>query len=307
MSVVGLHPEELLDKWARGELSASERVRLDAHLEGCSVCRIELELRRDFELEATKVGLAKMPDGLLASHVAPHRRAASRRHSRWVVWGLTGAGVVAATAAVASSLTWARAWQDRSNDAAGSASVRHAQPPKRVAARSASTSEYPSASDSEPETTVSAPPLDAPGTHASAPTARVRRVPDARRAPSPVSLFAAANLARRQGELGTATKLYRLLQARFPASDEARLSLVTFAKLELDRGNGAAALASFDQYVSRAEGPLEAEALVGRATALERLGRRRDAAAAWRTVAERYPGSTYARQANERLSALGGP
>jgi Flp pilus assembly protein TadD len=85
------------------------------------------------------------------------------------------------------------------------------------------------------------------------------------------------------------------------------LSLVTLAKLQLDRGNAAAALRSFNRYLGGPGRPLEAEALVGRATALRRLGRGGEEAMAWRAIAEKYPDSAYAEQANERLAALSGP
>ena len=51
MSVVEVHPEELLDRELRGELSESDRVMLSAHLARCSACRMERQLRLDFERE----------------------------------------------------------------------------------------------------------------------------------------------------------------------------------------------------------------------------------------------------------------
>ena len=47
MTVVDLHPEDLLDKDARGELSANERVRLDSHLARCAACRAAQMMRAD--------------------------------------------------------------------------------------------------------------------------------------------------------------------------------------------------------------------------------------------------------------------
>ena len=54
MSVVDLHPEDLLDKDAHGALGETERARLDAHLTHCLVCRLERQVRADFaeDLEA---------------------------------------------------------------------------------------------------------------------------------------------------------------------------------------------------------------------------------------------------------------
>lgn len=48
MTVVDLHPEDLLDKEARGTLSGSEEACLRAHLARCATCRFEREARADF-------------------------------------------------------------------------------------------------------------------------------------------------------------------------------------------------------------------------------------------------------------------
>jgi len=48
MTTLDLHPEELFDKAARGELSDSERALLDAHLAQCAVCRFERQVVQDF-------------------------------------------------------------------------------------------------------------------------------------------------------------------------------------------------------------------------------------------------------------------
>lgn len=59
MKIVDLHPEELLDKDARGALSEDERALLDAHLARCETCRFERMVRADFALERSEeVGLS---------------------------------------------------------------------------------------------------------------------------------------------------------------------------------------------------------------------------------------------------------
>ncbi len=73
MNVIDLHPEELLDRAARGALSQGERVRLDAHLARCTACRAEQAMRLDFadELEGDDRPSAIL--GLVAGALAPLR------------------------------------------------------------------------------------------------------------------------------------------------------------------------------------------------------------------------------------------
>ncbi|HEY3255586.1 MAG TPA: tetratricopeptide repeat protein [Polyangiaceae bacterium] len=119
------------------------------------------------------------------------------------------------------------------------------------------------------------------------------------------ALFADANRARRDGNVDRAVGLYRALQNRYPSSSESELSRALLAQLLLDRGNPEAALAGFDRYLSADAPVLGAEALVGRARALEQLGKPTQAADAWRQVQSRFPGSVHARLAATRLAALG--
>ncbi len=119
------------------------------------------------------------------------------------------------------------------------------------------------------------------------------------------SLFADANRARRDGNADRAVALYHSLQTRFPSSSESELSRALLAQLLLDRGSPEQALAGFDSYLSEGAPVLSAEALVGRARALEQLGKPTQAAAAWQQVQSRFPGSVHARLAAARLAALG--
>ncbi|MDP8999419.1 MAG: zf-HC2 domain-containing protein [Myxococcota bacterium] len=77
MTVVELHPEQLIDKELLGTLSADERQRLDGHFASCPVCRLERlargAFRSDFAAEAHRGNLAQMVS--LAVGVA--RRAAA--------------------------------------------------------------------------------------------------------------------------------------------------------------------------------------------------------------------------------------
>jgi hypothetical protein len=63
MNVSDLHPEDLLDREAEGELSPNERAMLDAHLSHCVACRLEREVRADFAAELAD----DMPEPMRAS------------------------------------------------------------------------------------------------------------------------------------------------------------------------------------------------------------------------------------------------
>jgi TolA-binding protein len=115
------------------------------------------------------------------------------------------------------------------------------------------------------------------------------------------ALFDAAAQARRRGDHGLALDLHRELVMRFPQSREARVSHATMGQLLLDHGDARGALASFDAYRAGGAGPLDEPVLVGRATALDRLGRADEARAAWSALVAAFPRTPYASHARARL------
>jgi outer membrane protein assembly factor BamD (BamD/ComL family) len=121
----------------------------------------------------------------------------------------------------------------------------------------------------------------------------------------PGALFAAANAARGDGDLRTATVRYELLEHRYPASPEATVSQVSAGDLLARLGEPAAALEHFDHYLAaKARGPLVSEALFGRARCLRDLGRGRDELETWRELIRRFPGSIYEGTARRRVDEL---
>lgn len=364
MSVVELHPEELIDRAARGKLTDVERAHLDAHLEGCVACRFELEARCDFaeelagddaplardsgqiaailgraltaandeatptdetpitETAATASAASTVADAGPATappseapsdapdaaektgEVIELPRARPSRRRRLTVALVACAAVV--FAASAAALTGSRLFTPEREASppdppppaidlgTPAAPTRRTAPlPKDDAPPAASTDEAPA----PPASTEAAPPVEAP---------RPAQAASAKKAePKPAGeLFAAANEARRRGDLDRAAALYRELERTHPDSDEAKTARATLARLLLERGDAGAALDGFDAYLDKSKGTLTEDAMVGRAEALFRMGKTGEEADAWRALLQRFPNSAHAARAKARLAAL---
>lgn len=316
MTVVGLHPEELFDKLVDGSLSGAEAERLRAHLAECSVCRFELAVRGDFEADLQKVPAptpAPAPIPTPLPMPAERRRVGSRRRPAWV-WGIAAAALFIATGALASVYTGVPPWKlfDAAPPApdateaktADAQRVKKARPPRRDVEAALPAESAALAAEAAPVVAA----REAAPAPVVAPRAAELRATEPRAVEAnAAALFADANRARASGDSGGAIRLYRQLQQRFPRSSEAALSELTLATLLLHTGDARSALNSFERYLGRGSRPLDAEALVGRALSLRALGQRDQEVAAWRSVIDRYPGSSYARRAAERLAALRKP
>jgi TolA-binding protein len=345
VSVVDLHPEELLDKQARGTLSASEASLLEAHLARCATCRAEKLLRADFadELDEPldeRPSLSELLEGVAAlrtktprdetpaevdlSAEAPEREAPKsmpvprRRAVTGTAWLLVAAAMLAVSAATGATQVGKQVWtrvvavvttidtapaptaspapkREARPAAPAPAPVEAVAPAPTVQALAAPASIEPAPSETGAPHTPEAP---------RAPRAAVRPrtappAPDAEAA----ALFDAAATARRRGDYGQAIALHRDLLARFPRTREAQTSRATVGRLLLDRGDPSGALASFDAYMTAGSGELGEEAMAGRATALERLGRSDDARRAWEALLAAYPSTPYATHARARVDA----
>ncbi|MEM6996641.1 MAG: tetratricopeptide repeat protein, partial [Myxococcota bacterium] len=88
----------------------------------------------------------------------------------------------------------------------------------------------------------------------------------------------------------------------------ARTSWVLSARILLATGEYTRALACFDGYLGGgATGPLAPEAMAGRASALEGLGRGEAAREQWRALLKRFPRSSASARARSRLAEEGSP
>ena len=338
MTAMDLHPEDLLERDARGSLTPAERQRLELHLQQCAVCRIERLARADFRHESDGIAPEVEARRLIASLLAPRapqeaRRSAKRSRMRHFGPALVAATLVSAAGwAAAARWTGLRAlvpWVEPPPPALAPprAPVAHhapPQPPEEVPPPAADTSEEKAAAPLSAPPAPSVPPrsvsrvqrvrapslvarpeppvLTAPSLGPAPSSAPVPAPPPAE--PDAPALFARANEARRAGDHALAARLYRGLIGRYPGSAEAHESLAVLGRVLLDDGDAQGALRSFDDYLL-GPGVLREEVLLGRALALERLGRPDDEAVAWSALVAAAPGSVHAERARRRLLALG--
>lgn len=327
MNVVDLHPEDLLEKERCDALEPAERERLDAHLVRCAVCRMERQLHADFaeELEsessfekALGLGIERLSAELpipapshtqlakgtedVASKVAP---VPARRRRTGVVLLLTAAALLVGGAAAAAMGLAPVPWMHPAVEVAKgppAAALEGARPhPRAVVAPS-----------------VAASPVEAPVANAASPlpvapqvSVASTQLPTARPAAvahvvGPAELFEGESEARRHGDYAHALDLDGTLEGRYPTSREAQASRAIIGRLLLDRGDPQGALAKFDAYLAAGSGQLGEEAMIGRATALDRLGRNDEALRAWSALVTAFPETSFAAHARARLESSSG-
>jgi hypothetical protein len=306
MTVTRICPDDLVLAARSGALNPQDEARLSLHLTGCSRCRAALDVGRAFD---AALG-ARVGDDAIATRIAA--RVTQRPARRWLAYAASGgllllSGSVAVAAVGRETLNgWIETIIPTSAQPAASA-----QPAPR---RQAPSIESSIGSNVEAELTEVAP---SPETGATATTSAAPEPPAAAPVPttlapratrtfdtteSAAELFASANSLRSQGKAAEAERRYLALQTRYPAATEARVSLVSLARLEL-AARPAQALRHFDAYLAQsAHNTLTEEALFGRASALARLGRVEAERTAWKQLLDRFPSSVYAERAKSRLA-----
>ena len=279
-------PDNLLIGYRRGTLSDEEQARLAGHLGACPTCRLSLQVGLDFEQvlhmqpgdDVIAARFAREMEGQVAQRGAP-RRAGSRR-SVWLAAALIALG---ASAALAAARFGAWPFVAERETAVPAAQSERRAPRAVVRGRPVQQPVVPSA---EPAPAPSSAPQAVAGSDA----------------PSAAELFAQANARRREGEPRRARVLYRQLQQRYPGSAEVEVSHVSLGRVQLELGEAREALAQFERYLGKQpRGALAEEALFGKASALERLGRRGEERRTWQALLEGYPGSVYGERARQRL------
>ncbi|MCP4677804.1 MAG: tetratricopeptide repeat protein [Deltaproteobacteria bacterium] len=121
------------------------------------------------------------------------------------------------------------------------------------------------------------------------------------------ALLSKAQSLRAERDWVGAARIYRKLIKKFPGSDETRASLVSFGEIQLKKlGKPSSALKQFNRYLSTAgNGPLAQEALFGKARALRKLDRTSEEKTTLESFLARFPSAIQAREARERLAAIG--
>jgi TolA-binding protein len=299
-------PQDLLGVRRPGQLSSEEVALLEQHLQSCTACALFASLHDDF----AKVGHPRAADEqLMARAVQGAFSARTRRVPRarrsWTLAAAAGLALV-----ITGGLASAGIWIYRATRTPAAPTVAPDRPTPRTAQPQPRAPEAvaPAATPAESAAPVAEqpnapPPARALG-RAHAVHRRVAAVEDPPAA-APLdlaTLFASANQARRAGQAERAGELYVELQRRFPESREALLSLVSYGRILLDRGQPEQALAQFERHIQAASGGvLFADALYGKARALTALHRAADARRCWNELLSRFPDSIYADTARAQL------
>jgi hypothetical protein len=251
MTVVELHPEELLDKERRGQLTDGERDRLSAHLGHCVACRAERQMRADFAEELD----GDVPDGLdarlpslssilsvqqapktqQATNQAPRRSAplVRRRRSARTAWLLVAAALVVVSAAagagvrgktllrlVSSVLTPEPAPPVVTTPPAKAVALARGpmSAPKHVSSSESPLAEVPFLQESETPAPVSHAPTDVLVAEPAGPGAKRAPPPSPAPPQDAAALFDAERSARLRGDYARVIELHRELVSRHPQS-----------------------------------------------------------------------------------------
>src|SRR5688572_24171024 len=113
MSGVDLHPEDLLDRVRRGQATAAERARVEAHVQVCEACRFEAALLgqgvRDAAPHPGDAARARAIEAAALAALAARgtfARKSRRRAGAWLAAAVVSSIATAAAAAVITQPAW---------------------------------------------------------------------------------------------------------------------------------------------------------------------------------------------------------
>ena len=344
MRLPELHPDELLAREASSTLTPREWADLSAHLARCPACALERAARRAAASVRTPSDLdhaiaARVVGRILAGQ--DRELGSPKRRRAWGGRRLAYAALVLLLVSGTAMAGVALVVQIRQREAARLESEGRQSPSARLAPKSNRTAHVP-AEAAEPEEVESAAPLAEPAPAAIEPTSPPIEIRPARptvpvrsetgggrsvavsrhrsspggspaRAERPpgdaATLLGQADEAESAGRVADASRLYSELRRWFPGAREEIVARALHGQLLLDRlGSPVRALAQFEGYLlAEPAGTLAEEARLGRARALERLGRASEERSAWREFLRAHPRSLHAAGARARLAALDGP
>jgi len=289
-----VHPEAALDLAFDGVLPAEQHGKLKEHVSECAACAAHMSAARQ-----TRRALVEQPwDQKLDRQVVERAMArlfpSQPRRFRFRLplrLELALAGLLLAGGVAAAAL-----WRAELPGPVPAASLPAASAPTEVSAFSgAKRAAAEDVAQAEPSPIADS--AAWPGEPTPQRTAKGQ--------PSAAALFAQAVSLRKEGKVDASIAAHLRLQRLYPAARETRLSFALVGRLLLAKGAPEQALAQFNLYLAR-PGDVEEEALVGRATALAKLGRSTAEASAWREVLDHHPESIYASRARKRLAELAG-
>jgi TolA-binding protein len=289
--------EDLSAKARRGELHDADRRRLQLALQSSLEARLLHRASCEFHAGDTVLpGDDELADRIVRRMLAGR---GARRRSRARVWLLAAAVacLTAGAAAAVGQMTGVFAGNDRESE---SRAVKvKMDPPGQPAPH---TRPAPSERAIQPAASEAAerqePSSERPKLPGEPPKPRSR---SGMQTDDASSLFARANLARREQRIDEAIALYQLVEHRFPRSAEARASQIALGTLQLN-SDASASLRHYRRYLAEnPNGALSPEALWGEAQSLSALGRTNEARQAWRFLIERFPESVYAKSARNNL------
>jgi hypothetical protein len=314
---VDMHPEDLLDREQYGLLSSEEQRRLDEHCVQCSACAVVRKVTRDFVRErqvnsADPVMLDRLVEAALESFAptsARHAAVAFVPRRRRKPWAVAAVVMFAATGAAASFLSVRRDVVERFVPMMRVVHEPRLLPASMPIAKKAVAA--PAPVEPVPERIVPSLPLSlnirvpAPREPVAAPV-KPKAVEAATPTVTADQLYKALTDAQHRHDTSQAMQLYRRLQRQFPGSPEEATSTYTVGRLLYDSGEDTSeALDLFNRYLAESpNGTLAEEARVGRALALQRMGRSSEERQAWLDLLSAHPRSVHADRARRRLEQL---